>query len=97
MLKAVPSEKLAGANRKMREKIPGFLLVVLYILSGAFIFGGVYILCHVTNLPVPVTYILSGAVIGAFIGLVPLVDVRNNKDNSLDNKIDTTDTKKKKK
>lgn len=78
-LKVLPGEKLSGINRKMREKLPGFLLAVLYILVGVFIFAGVYLLCVVLSAPTWLTYILSGSVLGAFIGLIPIVDSRHAK------------------
>lgn len=79
LLRTLPAEKLSGANKKIRERLPGILPTVLYILAGIFIFAGVYMLCLVLSAPAWLSYILSGSVIGAFIGLIPLVDTRHSK------------------
>lgn len=79
LLKLLPAEKLKGANRKMREKIPGFLLAVMYVLIGVLLIVGSYLLCFFLNAPAPLTMIIVGSILGAFIGLIPLVDVRHSK------------------
>lgn len=80
LLKGLPAEKLSGINKKLRAKMNGGLLAVLYVLTGVFIFAGVYLLCLVLGAPTWLTYILSGSVIGVFIGLIPVVDKRHSKD-----------------
>lgn len=82
LLKGLPAEKLTGINQKLRSKMNGGLLAVLYVLVGVFLFGGVYLLCLVLSAPTWLTYILSGSVIGAFIGLIPLVDKRHSNNNN---------------
>ncbi len=79
LLKGLPAEKLTGINQKLRSKMNGGLLGILYVLTGVFIFAGVYLLCLVLGAPTWLTYILSGSVIGAFIGLIPMVDKRHGK------------------
>ncbi len=79
LLRTLPAEKLARTNKKIRERIPGILPTVLYILTAIFIFAGVYMLCLVLSAPTWLSYILSGSVIGTFIGLIPLVDSRHSK------------------
>lgn len=80
LLKAIPAKKMAGLNKRMREKIPGFLLAILFILIGAFFIAGIYFLCDFLDTPKVLTRILTGAILGAFIGFIPLVDGRNTKD-----------------
>lgn len=78
LLRAMPAEKVTGVNKKIREKIPGALLAALYILTGIFLFAGFYLLLTFVNAPIPVRNIVTGAILGAFIGLIPLVDKRKN-------------------
>ena len=79
LLRALPAEKLKATNRKIRERLPGILPTVLYVLTGIFLFAGVYMLCLVLSAPTWLSYILSGSVIGTFIGLIPMVDSRHSK------------------
>lgn len=79
LLKAMPAEKVAGINNKIREKIPGKLLAALYVLTGIFLFAGFYILLTVLEAPSPVKSIVTGTTLGAFIGFIPLVDKRKKK------------------
>ena len=79
LLRTLPAEKLSAANKKIREHIPGILPTVLYVLAGVFLFAGVYMLCLVLSAPTWLSYILSGSVIGVFIGLIPLVDKKHSK------------------
>lgn len=79
LLKLVPAEKLKGTNKKMREKIPGFLLAVLYVLIGVLFIAGGYLLCFFLGAPPVVSMIITGALLGAFIGFIPLVDIRHSK------------------
>lgn len=76
LLRAMPAEKVAGVNKKIREKIPGALLAALYILTGILLFAGFYLLLTVVEAPTPVKNIVTGSILGAFIGLIPLVDKR---------------------
>lgn len=76
LLRAMPAEKVAGVNKKIREKIPGALLAALYILTGILLFAGFYLLLTVIEAPSPIKNIITGAILGAFIGLIPLVDNR---------------------
>ncbi len=75
-LKAVPSEKVTGLNLKIHEKIPGRTLSLLYVFGGVLIFAGTFLLLTFVGAPRVVTYLVSGAILGAFIGLIPLVDNR---------------------
>ena len=79
LLKLLPASKLSSFNKKMREKIAGPLIAVLYILILVLLFIGVYGICFFLSANVIVTRVLTGAVLGAFIGLIPLVDSRHVK------------------
>ena len=79
LLKLLPASKLSSFNKKMREKIAGPLISVLYILIFVLLFIGVYGICYLLSANVTVICILTGAVLGAFIGLIPLVDSRHAK------------------
>lgn len=87
LLKAIPAEKLRSANNKMRAKIHGGLLAILYVLIGVMFYIAVYFLCVVLNANEIIRNILTGAVLGAFIGFVPLVDSRYSNGNNNGNKL----------
>lgn len=79
LLKLVPAEKLARANRKMRERLPGFLVVIMYIIIGGLFTAGSFLLLSFLGAPTWVTYVITGALVGAFIGLIPLIDPKHSK------------------
>lgn len=85
LLKVIPAAKLSRANKKMREKIPGLALIIMYFVIGILIWFGIYVLLSLLNVNEIVRYVISGAIIGAFVGLIPLVDKKNSGDNSNDN------------
>jgi|GEM_PF-2296402 len=76
-LKLIPAKKLARANRRMREKIPGMTLAIMYIIICILFFVAAFFLCLTFNAPVIVRNIILGVMLGLFIGFVPLVDKRN--------------------
>lgn len=78
LLKLVPASKLSVANKKMRAKIPGPLLVTSYILFFTLIFSATYVICLLCSANNAVRNILTGSIIGAFIGLIPLVDKKHS-------------------
>lgn len=79
LLKLLPAKKLAPLNKKIREKMPGYLIAILYILIFVFLFSGLHGICFLLSAPVVLTHVLTGSVIGAFIGLLPIVDSRHSK------------------
>lgn len=78
LLKLIPASKLSTVNKKMRSKIPGSVLVLLYFLISAFTFVGIYLICLITSANVIITRVLTGSILGAFIGLIPLVDKKHS-------------------
>ena len=87
LLKAIPAEKLRSTNNKMREKISGGVLAVLYVLIGVLFFVSTYFLCEILNVNVIAKNVLTGAILGAFIGFIPLVDSRYANNGDKDNKL----------
>lgn len=79
LLKALPAEKLKATNMKIREKLPGGLVAILYVLIGVCFIGGSFLLCSVLGASTEVKGIVTGAFLGAFIGLIPIVDSRHSK------------------
>ena len=73
-LKLIPAKKLSNANRRMREKIPGMTLAILYIVVCALFCVGAYFLCLGLHAPVIVRNIIVGFILGLAIGFVPIVD-----------------------
>lgn len=78
LLKLIPASSLSTANKKMREKIPGPLLVTLYILFFVLIFSATYIICLLCSAGAVLRNILTGSILGAFIGFIPLVDKKHS-------------------
>ena len=76
-LKLIPAKKLSKTNRKMREKIPGMALAIMYILICVLFFVGAFFLCLAFKAPVVVRNIILGLLLGLFIGFIPIVDSRN--------------------
>ena len=73
----IPAKKLAGANRRMRARFSGTALAIMYIVIGILFFIGAMGLCIVFNAAPIVRNVILGAVIGLFIGFIPIVDKRN--------------------
>ena len=79
-LKLIPAKKLRAANRRMRARIPGMTLAIMYVIICALFFVGAYFLCLAFGAPTVVRNIILGVLLGLFIGFVPLVDRRNSGD-----------------
>ena len=75
-LKLIPAKKLKGANRRLRSRIPGVTLIILYVIIVALFFVGAYFLCLAAGAPVIVRNIILGVLIGLAIGFTPLIDGR---------------------
>ena len=75
-LKLIPAKKLRGANRRLRSRIPGVTLIILYVIIVALFFVGAYFLCLAANAPVIVRNIILGVLLGLAIGFTPLIDGR---------------------
>ena len=76
LLKLLPADKLKAANKKMHEKLPSILLTVFYILIFVLLYVAALMLTTVFEAPDAVKNIITGSILGAFIGLIPLVDKR---------------------
>lgn len=81
-LKLIPAKKLAKANRRMRARIPGVTLIILYVIICTLFLVGAYFLCFALSAPVIVRNIIIGVLIGLAIGLVPLIDGRYSDDDN---------------
>lgn len=79
-LKLIPAKKLRGANRRLRSRIPGVTLIILYVIIVALFFVGAYFLCLAAGAPVIVRNIILGVLIGLAIGFTPLIDGRYTDD-----------------
>ena len=66
----IPAKKLSKLNRRFRDRINGKLLAVLFFL-------GVYVICKAANVNAIARNIMLGALIGLFVGFIPVVDKRN--------------------
>ncbi len=75
-LKLIPAKKLKGANRRLRSRIPGVTLIILYVIIVALFFVGAYFLCLAAGAPAVVRNIILGVLIGLAIGFTPLIDGR---------------------
>lgn len=75
-LKLIPAKKLLPVNRRLRGRIPGVALIVLYAVIWALFFVGVYFLCLALSAPVVVRNVILGVMIGLAIGLTPIIDGR---------------------
>lgn len=76
----IPSKKLSSVNRKMREKIPGMALTIMYIVFWILMAVAGFFLCTAFNASVPVRNAILGVILGLFIGFIPIVDRRNAED-----------------
>lgn len=79
-LKLIPAKKLKGANRRLRSRIPGVTLIILYVIIVALFFVGAYFLCLAAGAPVIVRNIILGVLLGLAIGFTPLIDGRYTDD-----------------
>ncbi len=79
-LKLIPAQKLKGVNRRLRSRIPGVALILLYVIIVALFFVGAFFLCLALGAPVIVRNIILGVLIGLAIGFTPIIDGRYTDD-----------------
>ena len=79
-LKLIPADKLRRANRRMRSRIPGVAIIVLYFIICALFIVGAFFLCLALNAPTVVRNIIVGVLIGLSIGFTPIIDKRYSED-----------------
>ncbi len=75
-LKLIPAASLKKANVRLRSRIPGVTLIILYVIICALFFVGAYFLCLAFGAPTVVRNIVLGVLIGLAIGFTPLIDGR---------------------
>lgn len=74
----IPAKKLSKINRRLRSRIPGVTLILLYAIICALFFVSGYFLCLAFKAPLIVRNIVLGVLIGLAIALVPMIDKRNS-------------------
>ena len=79
-LKLIPAQKLKGVNRRLRSRIPGVTLIILYVIIVALFFVGAFFICVAAGVPVIVRNIILGVLIGLAIGFTPIIDSRYTDD-----------------
>ena len=77
-LKLIPAKKLKAANNRMRRRFSGKAIALMYIIFWILIFVGALLICTAVNLNGIAKNIILGVILGAFIGLIPIVDKRNS-------------------
>ena len=76
-LKLLPAKRLREANLRLRSRLPGIALIILYVVICVLFFVGVFFLCLALGAPEIVRNVILGVLIGLAIGFVPLIDPRN--------------------